>query len=68
MITVDTVREGIERRELFLEYMPTVRLRDGSCTGAEALTRWLRADGRLIPPAEFIPVVERTPVAGLLTY
>lgn len=68
MITVDTVREGIEQRELFLEYMPTMRLRDGSCMGAEALTRWLRADGRLVPPMEFIPVVERTPVAGLLTY
>ncbi|MBN8712261.1 MAG: hypothetical protein BGO12_18020 [Verrucomicrobia bacterium 61-8] len=68
MITVDTVREGIERRELFLEYMPTVRLRDGVCAGAEALTRWRRTDGRLVPPGEFIPIVERTPVAGLLTY
>jgi len=68
MITVDTVREGIERRELFLEYMPTVRLRDGVCAGAEALTRWRRTDGRLVPPSEFIPIVERTPVSGLLTY
>lgn len=68
MITIDTVREAIEGQELFLEYMPTVRLRDGVCAGAEALTRWRRADGRLVPPSEFIPVVERTPVAGLLTY
>lgn len=68
MITIDTVREAIEGQELFLEYMPTVRLRDGVCVGAEALTRWRRADGRLVPPSEFIPVVERTPVAGLLTY
>jgi sensor c-di-GMP phosphodiesterase-like protein len=68
MITVDTVREAIEEKELFLEYMPTVRLRDGVCAGAEALTRWRRTDGRLVPPSEFIPIVERTPVAGLLTY
>lgn len=68
MINLDAVREGIERRELFLEYMPTVRLRDGACTGAEALTRWRRADGRLVSPSEFIPIVERTPVSGLLTY
>lgn len=68
MITVDTVREGIEQREMFLEYMPTVRLRDGVCLGAEALTRWRRGDGRMVSPLEFIPVIERTPVAGLLTY
>lgn len=68
MIDLDAVREGIEGKELYLEYMPTVRLRDGSCAGAEALTRWRRADGRLVPPMEFIPIIERTPVAGLLTY
>ena len=61
------IRKAIAANEFFLEYLPTVVLKDGRCAGAEALIRW-RHDGRIIPPMEFIPFVENTPLAGLLTY
>lgn len=52
---------------MFLEYLPTIVLSNGRCAGAEALIRW-RRDGKIVAPLEFIPFVENTPLAGLLTY
>lgn len=60
------IRKGLQANEFFLEYLPVVSLRDGRCLGAEALIRW-RRDGRIVPPLEFIPVTERTPLSGLIT-
>jgi sensor c-di-GMP phosphodiesterase-like protein len=67
MITIDAIHEGLNQGEFFLKYMPTISLADGRCVGAEALTRWRRPSG-VVPPAEFIPLIEGTPISGLLTY
>ena len=67
MISFAEIQTGLERGEFFLEYLPTVALATGRCVGAEALTRWRRPGG-VVPPEEFIPVVERTPLSGPLTY
>lgn len=67
MITGDTIRAGLTQGEFFLEYLPTVSLDEGRCVGAEALVRWRRLSG-VVPPGEFIPLIEETPTAGLLTY
>src|SRR3954453_20494464 len=67
MIDLAAMREGLARGEFFLEYLPTISLADGSCIGAEALSRWRRATG-VVPPGEFIPLIENTPLSGLLTY
>jgi sensor c-di-GMP phosphodiesterase-like protein len=67
MITVDAIHEGLNRGEFFLKYMPTISLADGRCVGAEALARWQRPSG-VVPPVEFIPLIEGTHVSGLLTY
>ena len=67
MISLDEIQAGLERGELFLEYLPTIELATGRCVGAEALTRWRRPGG-VVPPDEFIPVVEGTPLSGPLTY
>jgi sensor c-di-GMP phosphodiesterase-like protein len=66
-ITQEMIRDGLTKNEFFLEYLPTVSLETGCCTGAEALIRW-RRDGKVIPPLDFIPLAENTPVSGLLTY
>jgi len=64
---LDLMRTGLARGEFFLEYLPTVALADGRCTGAEALIRWRRPTG-VLPPMEFIPIAENTPLSGLITY
>lgn len=61
------IEKAIDKNEFFLEYLPTLVLKNGRCAGAEALIRW-RHDGKIIPPMEFIPLVEGTPLSGPLTY
>jgi len=67
MINFDNIRTGLAQGDFFLEYLPTVSLSTGKCTGAEALIRWRTPDG-VIPPLDFIPFTENTPLSGLITY
>jgi EAL domain-containing protein (putative c-di-GMP-specific phosphodiesterase class I)/GGDEF domain-containing protein len=53
--------------ELSLAFQPRIDLASGRCTGAEALLRWQHPDLGSISPAEFIPVVEQTALAGPMT-
>jgi sensor c-di-GMP phosphodiesterase-like protein len=66
-LELDAIHAGLTRGEFFLVYMPTISLADGRCVGAEALVRWRRPSG-VVPPGDFIPLIEGTPVSGLLTY
>jgi len=53
------LEHALEQGELALHYQPVVRT-DGSVSGFEALLRWRRPDGSMIPPGEFIPIAEET--------
>jgi sensor c-di-GMP phosphodiesterase-like protein len=61
------VQAAFAAGELFLAYQPIVVLSDGSCAGAEALIRW-RREGAVVDAAEFMPLTDRTPLSGTLTY
>jgi predicted signal transduction protein with EAL and GGDEF domain len=65
---VSQVRPGIEHGEFVLHYQPKGRLADGSVTGVEALVRWRHPDRGLLPPAEFLPLVEHTVLLRPLTH
>jgi EAL domain-containing protein (putative c-di-GMP-specific phosphodiesterase class I) len=67
MAIVDNIREGLNRGELFVEYLPTMVLDDIRCAGAEALIRWRRGEV-ILAAREFMPLVENTPLSGTLTY
>jgi sensor c-di-GMP phosphodiesterase-like protein len=67
MFDLDTIRAGLDNGELVLEYLPIVSLDQNICIGAEALLRWQRPDGVVFPDA-FIPLIENTPLSGLITY
>ncbi len=65
---VRDVESALERNELLVVYQPILSLADGAPHSAEALIRRVLPDGRLIPPAEFVPHVERTPVVREMTF
>ncbi|MBQ8567914.1 MAG: EAL domain-containing protein [Oscillospiraceae bacterium] len=50
--------KALENNELVLYYQPKIDLTTGIVMGMEALIRWIKPDGRIVPPSEFIPVAE----------
>jgi EAL domain-containing protein (putative c-di-GMP-specific phosphodiesterase class I) len=52
------LRRAVQLEQFEVHYQPIVWLASGEAVGVEALVRWRREDGTLIPPAEFIPVAE----------
>ncbi len=67
MIDLEMVHAGMTNNEFFIEYLPIVSVAQERCVGAEALIRWNRPTGVVLPD-DFIHVVENTPLSGLLTY
>jgi diguanylate cyclase (GGDEF)-like protein/PAS domain S-box-containing protein len=60
LATEFALRRAVDRGELRLHYQPELDLVTREITGVEALVRWQREDGTLIPPGEFIPLAEET--------
>jgi diguanylate cyclase (GGDEF)-like protein/PAS domain S-box-containing protein len=54
------LRHAVERGELRLVFQPVVSLLDGRLVGSEALLRWERRGGQVVPPLTFIPLAEET--------
>lgn len=54
------LRQGWDRGEFWMAVQPIVDLKTGRTNAGELLMRWTRADGRTVPPIEFIPVAEDT--------
>jgi diguanylate cyclase (GGDEF)-like protein len=65
---VRDVETALERNELVVVYQPIIDLKTGHPHSVEALVRRLLPDQRLLPPAEFVPHVERTHVVRELTF
>jgi len=62
------VESALARDELVVVYQPIIDLNTGEARSAEALVRRLLPDRTLLPPADFVPHVERTPLVRELTY
>jgi diguanylate cyclase (GGDEF)-like protein/PAS domain S-box-containing protein len=56
----DELRRAVEGAGFRLHYQPKVSLRTGTICGWEALVRWEHPVGRLVVPAEFVPLAEET--------
>lgn len=54
------LRHALERDELVLHYQPKIDITTGRISGVEALLRWNDPKVGLVPPMQFIPLMEET--------
>jgi diguanylate cyclase (GGDEF)-like protein len=54
------LRQALERGEFLLHYQPKLHLAGGAISGFEALLRWKHPQRGLVPPLDFIAILEET--------
>ncbi|GCB02283.1 diguanylate cyclase/phosphodiesterase (GGDEF & EAL domains) with PAS/PAC sensor(s) [Sulfuriferula multivorans] len=54
------LRRALEQEQLVLHYQPKIDLNSGQISGLEALLRWNDPETGLVPPLQFIPLLEET--------
>lgn len=54
------LRHALKAKQFLLFYQPQIDIREARVSGLEALLRWRKPDGRLVSPADFIPILEDT--------
>ncbi|HEY6923099.1 MAG TPA: bifunctional diguanylate cyclase/phosphodiesterase, partial [Steroidobacteraceae bacterium] len=54
------LRRALASEEFVLHYQPKVDLETRHLVGVEALIRWNKSDAGLVPPGQFIPLMEET--------
>lgn len=61
------LQQAIQQGDLVLQYQPKVALTRDTVSGAEALVRWQHPLYGMVPPEEFIPMLEHTGNITLVT-
>lgn len=56
---LNNAMKGLINREFVVYYQPKVALENSRLVGGEALVRWKKPDGTMIPPNDFIPCLEK---------
>ncbi len=64
VVAVGQVQDAFEQGELALYFQPKVDMRTGAVLGVEALLRWLHPEHGVIGPANFLPLIEHTPLGA----
>lgn len=62
------IDEALAAGEIVPFVQPVVSLATGEIVGCEILARWLRRDGSIVPPQQFIPQIEQSGRARVLTW
>ena len=62
-----TASAALQHDELYIHVQPKVSLADGRVIGAEALARWNHPVYGMVPPLEFVPLIEQAGLIGKLT-
>jgi diguanylate cyclase (GGDEF)-like protein len=60
-------RRGLDSDEIVVFYQPIMHMDGLRVHGAEALVRWQHPELGLLPPSDFMPLVEQTGLIGPLT-
>jgi len=66
-ISRESITDGLAAGDFVSFFQPQVTLTNGHVVAVEALARWKHADGQLVRPAHFIPVIEREGLVDQLT-
>lgn len=61
------VEDALANEQMWLEYQPKVRVRDGQVSSVEALIRWRHDEFGLIPPGHWVPLAEQVGVIHPVT-
>jgi diguanylate cyclase (GGDEF)-like protein/PAS domain S-box-containing protein len=56
--SIANVRSALGRSEFVLYYQPKVNMNTGDVIGVEALIRWQHPEHGLVPPLDFLPLIE----------
>lgn len=67
MSLAEEIRKAMSDGEFSVHYQPVCDAKTGTCSGAEALMRWQRPDGRSISPVVFIRAAEEDGLIVSLT-
>lgn len=62
------VETAVLQDDIIPFFQPKVNINTNKLVGAEALARWITKEGKMISPAEFIPVCERTGIITLVDW
>jgi EAL domain-containing protein (putative c-di-GMP-specific phosphodiesterase class I) len=59
-VLLDQLRRALDEGEFVLHYQPILSLADNRIVGAEALLRWNHPSDGLMPPKDFLPLLEES--------
>jgi len=60
------LRGAIESGQITAHYQPQQCTKTGELAGVEALARWTRPDGSVVPPSDFVPLSEEMGISDVL--
>lgn len=59
-------RNALDDGQIKAFFQPQQSLASGELAGVEALARWIRPDGTVVPPSDFIPLSEEMGISDLM--
>jgi len=60
------LRGAIDSGQIIAHYQPQQSTSTGELAGVEALARWVRPDGSMVPPSDFVPLSEEMGISDVL--
>ena len=60
------LRCAIDSGQITAFYQPQQCTKTGDVVGVEALARWIRPDGSIVPPSDFVPLSEEMGISDIL--
>ena len=61
--TIEQIKLALEKNEFVLYHQPKVNMKTGIVIGTEALIRWQHPERGLVPPLDFLPLIENHPIS-----